>query len=419
MSLIAFIKRHNIDIFADLLADEMFKNQYLKVKVYLLIVPTLILLSCSDPISTSSNPFSILTTYNLGKVVAQKPDSVFLSSICSSLTYIPLETSDSSLIGQITKVAIDDSLIFIFEKDERILLFGKKGNLIRQIGSKSKLSDGYSKPNYFELDQKNDLVYVYDDDSRSILIFDYHSNLKSKTFLKREYFQYFIPFYDDNLLAYTMKPFTLYNEGYNIALISKEGEISSRLLNRHEVFNEKEILAVGINKLYLYKDTISLWQYYYDTIYRILPDKRLIPRYSFNLGSTKMSLSYWNSIKFKKNSQEFTSIRDLIEIGNFFFLRIVSNGELKQLVIRKSDSSIKQISNSPIKNDLDNRMDFWPNGIINDSTLYMALHPVEILESYRLNPTLRSLNNPFYLKLKSVSLNENPWIILATIKQMQ
>jgi len=102
----------------------MFNKSYVKYQVYLIILFPLILSTCADPNARSSNPFPFLITYNLEDGIAQKPDSIFLSEVCSSLKYVSLQTTDSILIGQINKVAVDDSLIFIFEKDERILLFG-------------------------------------------------------------------------------------------------------------------------------------------------------------------------------------------------------------------------------------------------------------------------------------------------------
>lgn len=202
------------------------------------------LTSCKNGISGSSNIPKSFKKFEINSLLKKKPDSISLKDFGASIKYIPLQTSDSILIQKITNVAIDDNLLFVFEKEEKMLLFNTQGEFIRQIGRKGNGNGEYLKPIYSYVDTERDIVIIYDDMLKRILQFDYNSHLMSTIELGVEYFHYYIPFYNNELLCYTMKPFTSLNEGYNIGFCSTNGKITSRLLKRNEKFDEKQIIAM-------------------------------------------------------------------------------------------------------------------------------------------------------------------------------
>lgn len=56
------------------------------------------------------------------------------NSLLSSLRIIPLETTDESLIRDVWQIKYKDSLFFISDSRERLLVFDSKGRFLRQIG---------------------------------------------------------------------------------------------------------------------------------------------------------------------------------------------------------------------------------------------------------------------------------------------
>ncbi len=397
----------------EVLRSKTYVSHIKKIKKALAFLLLSFILVCCNKINPSQYPDKNVFTYDLEKKVLDGANTFKLSKISNSTLYVNLKKQDSYTISKVEKVEIDDSLIFVFEKDEGIFIYNLKGDLLNSIRKDSSFL--LKRPIFFNLDKIRKHILIYDDDLRSLLFFNYNTEFVKEIKLIKEYFQYFAPFYDDRVLAYTIRPFTQYNRGFNMALIMGSGEISERFLYRKEPLSEKNTLAIAINRLYTYHDTLSLWQFYYDTIYRILPDAVLKPKYSFLLGSLKMPTNIFDNVKDANNSQKYASIRDVIETENYFFIKVLSNAKVRHLVIDKISNEIWCIGNSKIENDVDGVIDFWPAGAINDSILFMTMHPLEILQSIELNYNVKAALPEFYSSLKYASVYDNPWLIIVTL----
>ncbi|MBO5182405.1 MAG: 6-bladed beta-propeller [Paraprevotella sp.] len=71
--------------------------------------------------------------------IPEHAESTSLKEYISSYHYIPLETSDSSLIGSITKLCADDSLLFVFDRTNNLALrFSYEGNFMGHLGQKGR-----------------------------------------------------------------------------------------------------------------------------------------------------------------------------------------------------------------------------------------------------------------------------------------
>jgi|GEM_PF-1581021 len=368
---------------------------------------------CCNRINPDQQTDKSVFTYHLEKKILDAVDTFNLSKISNSILYVKLKTQDSYTISKIEEVEIDDSLIFVFEKYEGIFIYNLKGDLLNFIRKDE--SHLLKRPIYFDLDKNRNHILIYDDELRKLLFFNYATDFIKEIKLNKEYFQYFTPYYDDRVLAYTMHPFTQYNRGYNMALLLGSGEINERFLQRKELSPEKNTIAIAINRLYNYRDTLSLWQFYYDTIYRILPDAVMKPKYSFSLGSLKVPTNIFYNVKDANESQKYASIRDVLETQTYFFIKVLSNAKVKHIIIDKISNDICCIGNSKIENDVDGIIDFWPAGAINDSILYMVIHPLEILQSMELSHNVKAVHPEFYSSLNCASVYDNPWLIILTL----
>lgn len=92
----------------------------------------------------------------------QDDNIVKLSTIIDSIYYLPLETDDRYLIGNIDKLIVTDGFFYVIDKDisPSIFCFNKKGEFIRKIGNR-----GASNKEYISITDVNvyhENVYIWD-----------------------------------------------------------------------------------------------------------------------------------------------------------------------------------------------------------------------------------------------------------------
>lgn len=85
-----------------------------------------------------------------------------LSEIASSFSIIPLETNDTCLIGEVSKLEFYKDEILILDKiySDRLFVFNKEGKYLRDIGRRGAGPDEYMQINDFSIDKKNNIIYV-------------------------------------------------------------------------------------------------------------------------------------------------------------------------------------------------------------------------------------------------------------------
>jgi hypothetical protein len=91
------------------------------------------------------------------------------SDIFESVRLIPLETTDESIIGEINKIVIIDTLIYIMDsKSKAIMLFNTKGQHLSKIARKGEGPNEYSDLDDFTVMKNGDIIIL---DYRKILHF--------------------------------------------------------------------------------------------------------------------------------------------------------------------------------------------------------------------------------------------------------
>lgn len=110
------------------------------------------------------------------EVIGNKAEyNLFLDSISQSLpnlsrlTYVPLETTEASLIRNIDKILCSNHKIYIFDKDAmRIVCFDERGKYLSSIDKVGQGPGEYLLPSDMDIDKYGNL-YVYDFQSGNIV----------------------------------------------------------------------------------------------------------------------------------------------------------------------------------------------------------------------------------------------------------
>lgn len=114
-----------------------------------------------------------------------------LSDIADDISYVPLETTDSSLIGKAPMICVSSEKILVASQGQPLMAFDKKtGRFLCTIGHKGDDPEGYGDDGWgnllYWLDTRKEVVYIMSNDMYSLLRYDLEGNFLGKTSLGEE-----------------------------------------------------------------------------------------------------------------------------------------------------------------------------------------------------------------------------------------
>ena len=133
-------------------------------RLFFLLIPVFFSPSCtriSGPAEESKEQG--LYVVDLDDKETMDQGDVFQHSILyKGVKTIVLETNESCLIGEVTKIRVSDQFIFILDARiaKSLYVFDKDGRFVRQIGNLGNGPGEYNTPSDFTIDRKNNVVYI-------------------------------------------------------------------------------------------------------------------------------------------------------------------------------------------------------------------------------------------------------------------
>lgn len=104
------------------------------------------------------------------------------------MEFIQLETNDSCLLGEINKIKISDSLLFISDRNNKLFVFDFSGRFVNRIGTIGQGPNELLNLSHFYVDRDNKQVGIYDVLKQQIFQYDYVAkNKTSSSFPRRNY----------------------------------------------------------------------------------------------------------------------------------------------------------------------------------------------------------------------------------------
>lgn len=136
--------------------------------IFLVILLLIYLWGCSQPIPIDNQNLIIIND------PVKKESNIKLSSLVDSIYYIPLETKDEFLIGNIDKLIVTDKEIYVLDKNitTATYCFDQKGKFVRKIGNRGASDKEYI--SITDINIHNGKMYIWDGDVNKLLI--YNSN---------------------------------------------------------------------------------------------------------------------------------------------------------------------------------------------------------------------------------------------------
>ena len=166
---------------------------------------------------------------------AEKRDTLFFSSLFKSVTCIPLETTDNSLIGGIHKMLVYKNHIYILEKryTQVLFVFDKQGNFIRKIGNRGGGTGEYYQIHDFTINPDNDEIIIVAD--YKILFFDHLTGVYKNTVALQNRIAISNIQYFNDILYTDLREYSESSEGYLMQSINlSTGEQEAKFLKANE-----------------------------------------------------------------------------------------------------------------------------------------------------------------------------------------
>lgn len=278
---------------------------------FLLIAIASFLLGCSGNKKENTlqdeegTPVINLSSDNVSKV-ALLP----LSEAAAKVEIVSLEVTDESLIGEITKMKVTDSDIWVKHyKDNHVLRFSRSGKFLNKVGKVGQGPEEYIRMADFFVDENTKEVYIQTT-IVGVKVYDYEGNYK-RTAAKTSpddvfmtmYFQFVL--YDNKFfiaqnLAFINKP-TPKDSVWSFAWVDSTYQKKKIFKNPAHIGREEEIMKNGINfqqfvnywlepftSIDTYGNQLTLKYPDTDTIYRYdSPANELVPQYIISTHEEK------------------------------------------------------------------------------------------------------------------------------------
>lgn len=331
-----------------------------------------------------------------------------LSDLCDSLSYIPLQTTDASLLGGNAYVLYSDQTDIFISSDNYIYRFDTNGYFKNKIGQKgngpgeysilySKIVDPNKQYLIYYLGNKKVQLWGYDGTFLNEFSLDIDGEITSLCMLEGKFFVC-------EKRQYTKKGFNS-----SICILNLKG----KLLKSYNIQNDTETVKrdmYTVPIVYSYMDGIVKYKGLYDSDLYICQKDTCIKEWELFLGKFFPDREHVENMNMRKSlHDEFAQLVDIKESENYFYLLIVHAYSLRGIVFSKKDRNMifNQVINMPqrgggIRND--DIGNFWPS-FVNGKVLY-ALLPVHSLS----NSQRRNIQKACHSKIK-IEQDSNPVII--------
>ncbi|MHC1780737.1 MAG: 6-bladed beta-propeller [Bacteroidales bacterium] len=402
------------------------------VKIRSLIIPILLsvaIISCNSGANKGVNSNRVIDIEkSIGSI-----EVVNLSEVAKSINYIPLETNDSALISNISKIICENDKIYVSDNSDKLYIFDLNGKYLNTLNRKGRGPGEYINLRNFKVDEKSGNILILDY-TGDISIYGTNLNFirKIKSPVKDVNFTSF-EIFGDSLFA--ASNFILADNTPCNMIFFKD---SSKLINSFK-FRPIDFIANGndvplrLNHPVISKfiDEMRFFSPKSDTIFSLNPEGQAGIAYIINQGKYKEPERVTFEDVISQNSPFISISPFLVETDNNIFLTLTLRSKAIEPVT--IDSRTYTIANglfsksngkftilaqavkgkTGLKDDLKNGPPFWPE-VSNSQQDLIACKNASMIITYANEQTEAG----GYIKELAAKLNENsnPVVIIAKTK---
>jgi hypothetical protein len=353
-----------------------------------------------------------------------------LSHFAEKIQYIPLEINDSSVIHRVDKVLFYAAFCVVIDsKSSAIFVFDTVGHFIRKIEHYGKGPGEYLKIADAAI-SKDGNIYVVDSEQSKLICYSLEGKIiaEASHFPERSF--RVATLQEEDIVTWLPRGQFVHNKHFSLAVYNQSMEKINRMVDRSsEQLTVKDAWEMPFYKasiLETYLDTLTFWEFRYDTVYRIIDAKTYFPRYYLDYED-KMPMDV---IFTDPEAVNYTNIRNYLEIDQYIFFYGSNHNKVIQIVYNKREKTGKRIPFTwygteilGAQNDIDGGWNFWPMDVVDSNRVYDVFYACDVKECMDNGEILckSPLNPVLYDKMrqmaKSSTIMDNPIIAIVTCKE--
>lgn len=379
-------------------------------------------------ILTSCRPSSTNNQNNRANINLSAPvqQDLNMSTFISDIQYVPLETTDENLIGNINQLLLtDDKMIVVDQKTASIFFFDHKGKYLYKIAEQGIGPGQYTQINGAAINHKKKEVYVLD--RKKVHVYTIEGNFDKTIqldFLANDFIcaDHSLVFYCDyGRNNHISKD----NQTPLLAIYDLQTSDTHYFLYQDSSIDLIEIIDYHMLRNYSGREEGILTFPLSDEVYQLTSDG-VSPKYSIDFGKANLEkkkahlsmlkeerLSTEDGLEGGKGYPDFWEIQGCLESDSVLFIGYNNYAEHKTGVYLRDKRSNKQLSGYSsngwvIKNDIDKGYPLLPLAL-EGSKFYTIVPPFYLQEMKSENPQLRNI-------IENLTGEENPILMVSSVK---
>ncbi|MDR2148459.1 MAG: 6-bladed beta-propeller [Tannerella sp.] len=357
-----------------------------------------------------------------------------LSDLIESIEYIPLETNNDCLIGDIGKnnsVILSNNYILIqCSTTQLFYLFNRAGKLVKKIGNIGNGPGEYLRYGAvpFAIDEENQRIILRNNGAESKLIFyDLRGKYLRSVSVDEKLGAVFHAQFDDRfVMMHLNNPFKAGIPPFNYSIFSDDYKLITEKIKKADYTirprssNQFTVTKEEGFSYYLYNGLLHVKGALNDSLYSISRNLSFLPKYIINPGKysfTRQILS--DPALFDRVFQYRVYLTSIFETDGYVLISYrYQNKDYYHCYDKRLHSSMLFNSASGIPNDYDGGLDFWPNQ--QNGNEFITWYQAYLFEENdnRIKPKGSKNAVEYFKKLrKDMESDANPVLVIAKMKQ--
>jgi len=405
------------------------------------VISLLLVMSCNNAGQSDMYVVDVNAAETI-KIPVLKDTVLKYSDFCSRVEYIPLEATEQSIVGSMTKfeIASDGSFIVFDERNVLLLRFGSDGSFLNRIGRIGNKDDEYSQITDFTYYLYKNEVIVWDITKSTFHYYDLDGQYLRQSPIEWHNGQLSV-LDDSHLVVYEGKRDSDNGDAYKYRYLFTSYDGNEILSEFRDNEPSPIFLGMKIHYMHKYADRILCKSEYSSKIYE-LTTYGLKPAYNISYSDKTIPRKWFKMdyTSFSKRLYEDSEIAFcwvFYETPNYYLVESVKNKRKLHLSVQERYDSKRTVSGSIVVNDMfEDKVlsdiqwsSYSPLEILGVSgdDVYFVLEPEQIPDDkyaelrQRIcnevtDSTERSLTLAKWDEYYKISQNENPVLLKCTLK---
>lgn len=362
-------------------------------------------------------PAEGLLSFNIEEL-RDTPEEIRMSEFIAGVTYIPLETTDESLINRTRQVYLTRDFIMVVESAACLLFDRNTGAFIREVGRQGRGPGEYSRFSF--LDDGREEVWFSDYRGNLVrynLMGDYIGSVTIPGSMPSEHKLSIARLDDEHLVCYYLN---LFGDEERLAVVFDEKGNSIRIFKNRQFVNQRKHLSFArdMGVLQRIDNKLVLNVFHNDTVFEVTTDT-LVPRFIFSRGQYRPPFDFY--LRETEEWFELTEQKRLIVHFNFMetdrFILFEYYPPSSIALYDKVTGSLKAgEKSSGLVNDLGLPLLLYQGSVSADGELPLLQPAGDILKWIEENQDMMKGNSPEIEAIRNIKPEDNPVVSIVAFR---